>query len=379
MRADSRFDKGLVVHKIVEGIRSTGGRFLKKDRASNRWDELTIQATKDKVAHAIRDAVSASALRKSKEDMKPAAVASPQKRPRDSDHVATAASAAAAAAAAYPTSVTSQPQAGESTQQFYQDLQALLPQAETTKPHISTTYVSSQHSQPEAGREDHSHSPIPFHGHSAAVSHAPQMMGMPVFAASPHYAVLQPQYRPNTQRRFPASTMGFQMQNPSLAVAAAHNVATSTFSFRHAEQQSSAEYSTHHPFLAEETTAALHRMIPPTESTAAAHGVTAQFPATGAAPPAQQFYHNLHGAARGAIQEPALPLPPPQQQQHLPAVPAAAGAVAPAGQPTVAQDPGSYDSFIEEINSVLGPLPPEPEDTMDSILKSQQRHHPPRG
>jgi hypothetical protein len=43
----------------------------------------------------------------------------------------------------------------------------------------------------------------------------------------------------------------------------------------------------------------------------------------------------------------------------------------------VAQEPGSYDSFIDDIESVLGPLPPGHEDTMDSLLKSQQRHDAP--
>jgi hypothetical protein len=382
MRADSRFDKGLVVHKIVEGIRSTGGRFLKKDRASNRWDELTIQATKDKVAHAIRDAVSASALRKSKEDLKPAAVARPQKRPRDGD-VAPAASAAAA----YPTSITSQPQSGGPTLQFCQHLEALVPQVEPTRAHMShmsTTDVPTQHPQPEARREDYSHSPIPFHGHrsTAVTRQGPQMMRLPAFAAPAHYAVPQPLHLPSTQHQFGDSTRGFQMQHhPTLAVAAMHNVPPSTFSFRQPEQQSTEGYATRHPYVGEDTTAAFHRMIPPPESAAAARGVTAQFPTMGAAPRAHLFYQDLHVATR--LPEPPLPLPPQQQQhqqqqQHLLAVPAAAGAVSRDGQPTAAQDPDSFDSFIEEIESVLGPLPPEHEDTMDRTLKSQQRHHPPR-
>lgn len=379
MRADSRFDKGLVVHKIVEGIRSTGGRFLKKDRASNRWDELSIQAAKDKVAHAIRDAVSALALRKSKEDLKPAAVPRQRKRPRD---------AAVSAAAAYPTGITSHPQAGGSTEQFYQDLEStrnllqhpsrlLLQQVVPTRAHTAPTDVPSQHPQAEAEREDRSHSPIPFHGQSTSVRYIPEMMRMPDFAATAHYAIPrhQHQHQPSTQLQYRDITRGFQMRHPSLAVATTHNEPY-TVSFRQSEQKSAEEDNMHYPFLGQ-TTDALHLMMLPPESATAAHGVvTAQLPTTGAAPPAQQYYQGLQVASRGLIQ---VPLPPQHHQQQR--VPAAAGAVpaaVPYGQPpTVAQEPGSYDSFIEDIESVLGPLPPGHEDAMDSLLKSQQRHDAP--
>jgi hypothetical protein len=35
--AETRLEKSLVVHSIVEGIRSAGGRFLKVDQAPGRW------------------------------------------------------------------------------------------------------------------------------------------------------------------------------------------------------------------------------------------------------------------------------------------------------------------------------------------------------
>lgn len=36
-RADSRLEKSLVVHSIVESIRSEGGRFLKEDRSTGNY------------------------------------------------------------------------------------------------------------------------------------------------------------------------------------------------------------------------------------------------------------------------------------------------------------------------------------------------------
>jgi hypothetical protein len=58
-KADNRFEKSLVVHSIVERVRKEGGRFLKKSFANNAWTELNDQQAKEKVGHAIRDAVNA--------------------------------------------------------------------------------------------------------------------------------------------------------------------------------------------------------------------------------------------------------------------------------------------------------------------------------
>jgi hypothetical protein len=59
MDADNRFEKSMVVHRIVDNIHSAGGRFLKKDYSSSQWFELSDQQAKEKVGHAIRDAVNA--------------------------------------------------------------------------------------------------------------------------------------------------------------------------------------------------------------------------------------------------------------------------------------------------------------------------------
>ncbi|CAB9512994.1 expressed unknown protein [Seminavis robusta] len=63
-RADSRLEKSLVVHSIVEGIRSVGGRFLKTDQDTGKWTELDDRACREKVGHAIRDAATISQTRR---------------------------------------------------------------------------------------------------------------------------------------------------------------------------------------------------------------------------------------------------------------------------------------------------------------------------
>jgi len=64
MKANNRYEKSLVVHGIVDEIRSSGGRFLKNNYATGRWYELSDQQAKEKVGHAVRDAVSALDNRK---------------------------------------------------------------------------------------------------------------------------------------------------------------------------------------------------------------------------------------------------------------------------------------------------------------------------
>jgi hypothetical protein len=59
MEASNRFEKSLVIASIVDIIRATGGRFLKWDFQMGKWYELSSQQSKEKVGHAIRDAVSA--------------------------------------------------------------------------------------------------------------------------------------------------------------------------------------------------------------------------------------------------------------------------------------------------------------------------------
>jgi len=59
MQAETRFEKASVVHKIVDDIRKEGGQFLKKNLSTGRWVQLNEQQAKEKVGHAIRDAVNA--------------------------------------------------------------------------------------------------------------------------------------------------------------------------------------------------------------------------------------------------------------------------------------------------------------------------------
>jgi hypothetical protein len=59
MKADNRYAKSLVVHTIVNDIHQAGGRFLKYNPATRAWTELNEKEAKEKVGHAVRDAVTA--------------------------------------------------------------------------------------------------------------------------------------------------------------------------------------------------------------------------------------------------------------------------------------------------------------------------------
>lgn len=73
MKAETRFEKSLVVHSIIDSIHQLGGRFLKKDFDSSLWFEMSRQQCKEKVGHAIRDAVNSyEARRKKKQQATPA-------------------------------------------------------------------------------------------------------------------------------------------------------------------------------------------------------------------------------------------------------------------------------------------------------------------
>jgi hypothetical protein len=84
MKANSRFEKSLVVTSIVDIIRAAGGRFLKRDFQLGKWYEMTDQQSKEKVGHAIRDAVSAydSKAKKDGKDKNTEQKAVPKRRPR---------------------------------------------------------------------------------------------------------------------------------------------------------------------------------------------------------------------------------------------------------------------------------------------------------
>jgi hypothetical protein len=84
MKANSRFEKSLVITSIVDIIRAAGGRFLKRDFQLGKWYELSDQQSKEKVGHAIRDAVSAheSKAKKDGKDKNTEQKAVPKRRPR---------------------------------------------------------------------------------------------------------------------------------------------------------------------------------------------------------------------------------------------------------------------------------------------------------
>lgn len=68
MKAETRFEKSLVVHSIIDSIHQLGGRFLKKDFDSSVWFEMSRQQCKEKVGHAIRDAVNSYEARRKKKE-----------------------------------------------------------------------------------------------------------------------------------------------------------------------------------------------------------------------------------------------------------------------------------------------------------------------
>jgi hypothetical protein len=57
MDAQSRMEKTLVVNSVVEAIQEAGGRFLKQDGRSLKWFQVNAKMAREKVGHALRDAV----------------------------------------------------------------------------------------------------------------------------------------------------------------------------------------------------------------------------------------------------------------------------------------------------------------------------------
>lgn len=68
MKSETRFEKSIVVHSIIDSIHHVGGRFLKKDFSSGMWYEMSRQQCKEKVGHAIRDAVNSFEARQKKKE-----------------------------------------------------------------------------------------------------------------------------------------------------------------------------------------------------------------------------------------------------------------------------------------------------------------------
>jgi hypothetical protein len=67
VNAANRFEKGIVVQRVVDMVHSRGGRFLKEDNRAGSWYQLSEQQSKEKVGHAIRDAANLYEVRKKKE------------------------------------------------------------------------------------------------------------------------------------------------------------------------------------------------------------------------------------------------------------------------------------------------------------------------
>lgn len=65
-KSDSRLAKSLVVHRICETIKDSGGRFLKAAGGSGKWQKLDDRACREKVGHAIRDAATTMQTRRNK-------------------------------------------------------------------------------------------------------------------------------------------------------------------------------------------------------------------------------------------------------------------------------------------------------------------------
>lgn len=70
MEAQGRHEKSMVVNSIVRDIKDSGGRFLKNNFTTGKWFILSDQQAKEKVGHAVRDAVSAFENKMSKKKRK---------------------------------------------------------------------------------------------------------------------------------------------------------------------------------------------------------------------------------------------------------------------------------------------------------------------
>ena len=57
MNANSRGEKTLVANNVYEQISDAGGRFLQQDAKTEKWIQVTHKVGRDKVGHALRDAV----------------------------------------------------------------------------------------------------------------------------------------------------------------------------------------------------------------------------------------------------------------------------------------------------------------------------------
>ena len=56
LRRCNRQEKSVVVTKIIEAVNLSGGKFVRQDKATKVWSEVTHRVAREKVGHALREA-----------------------------------------------------------------------------------------------------------------------------------------------------------------------------------------------------------------------------------------------------------------------------------------------------------------------------------
>eukprot|EP00980_Cylindrotheca_fusiformis_P031351 scaffold26214_cov142-Cylindrotheca_fusiformis.AAC.2 len=84
--AKSKHQKSLVVTTIVDAVKESStqerGGFVRRDPATGRWFEVEDKIAREKVGHALRDAIKLAKKQTKKRDVVTSSPESPQKRPR---------------------------------------------------------------------------------------------------------------------------------------------------------------------------------------------------------------------------------------------------------------------------------------------------------
>jgi hypothetical protein len=55
VRATTRLQKSIVVSNVLKQVTKSGGRFIKSDKSTKQWYQMTPEQAHDKTGHAIRD------------------------------------------------------------------------------------------------------------------------------------------------------------------------------------------------------------------------------------------------------------------------------------------------------------------------------------
>jgi hypothetical protein len=55
IRATTRLQKSIVVSNVLKEVTKSGGRFIKVDKSTKRWYQMTPEQAHDKTGHSIRD------------------------------------------------------------------------------------------------------------------------------------------------------------------------------------------------------------------------------------------------------------------------------------------------------------------------------------